>query len=417
MGSSSDIRSLAEIEEGDSLTVTVEEFDDKYLGRTRMDGRDVLVPGTLPGERVRGEVVRSWSSRLLLRPVEILEPDPDRVQPRCRHFLECAGCQFQHVDYDRQLEIKLDRMRRFFRPEDPTTPLPLRPIVRPPDSYGYRNNIKLHGPGEPGFWKIRGYEMLRNEECPVCVPDLEEALREGRKERFASFRERGVDNVMLRVSSTGDVYVGPENPPDGGGGRAARVTERVRHPRTGEEHLFEVPAHAFWQGSTPMIDPLVEAVLDPVEDMRPSVLLETYCGVGLFGLMAADLADNVLGVEADPLAVRAARRNKQRMGLDNVRIIDGETESHLARLLDRADLVSTQLIVDPPRSGLPGKVLRAVLENPPARLIYVSCNPQSLARNLRQLCEDVYELDALTPLDLFPHTKHLECVGDLHRVS
>lgn len=404
---------LDALEQGDTLRVRVDEFDNKYLGRTTRGEVEILIPGTLPGERVRGEVIRNWSSRLLLKPVEVLTPDPDRVEPECRHFLECAGCQFQHVDYDRQLSLKLERMRRFFRKEDPTTPLPLEPTVRAPSPYRYRNNIKLHGPGEPGFWKVRGYEMLQNEECPVCVPQLEEALKEHRDESFREYREAGIQNVLLRASSTGDVYVGPENPR--GDEPETWLTERVRNPATGTTHQLQVPAHAFWQGSTPMIDRLVEEVLRPVMEMEPEVLLETYCGVGLFGLMAARVAEHVLGVEENPLAVEAARRNKKDLGLENTRIVEGSTEDHLGRFLQRAPLDRTALIVDPPRSGLPGTVLRDIQANPPARLVYVSCNPQSLARNLRKLTEATYTLEKITPLDLFPGTKHLECVGDLHR--
>ncbi len=415
MNPDSDTADLDALERGDSLTVHIDGFDNKYLGRTTLGDREILVPGVLPGERVRGDVIRSWPSRILLKPVEILRSDADRVEPECRHFLECAGCQFQHIDYDRQLELKLERMRRFFREEDPATPLPLEPIVRAPDPYRYRNNIKLHGPGEPGFWKVRGYEMLRNEECPVCVDELEAALQEGRREGFRDYVDRGVENLLLRASRGGEVYVGPENREEASD--ETWLSEHVRHPLTGDRQEFEVPAHAFWQGSTPMIDALVEEVLRPVEALQPEVLLETYCGVGLFGLLGARAADHVLGVEEDPLSVRAARRNQRTMGLDNIRFVEGPTEDHLGRFLRRAPLDHTALIVDPPRSGLPKAVLRDVLEAPPARIVYVSCNPQSLARNLRALTGEAYVLDRLTPLDLFPQTKHLECVGDLRRAS
>lgn len=403
---------LNQLEKGDELTVTVQRFNNKYLGENTAFSKPILVPATLPGETVRGSVIRNWKQRLLLEPEEIIQPHKDRVQPRCKHFTLCAGCQFQHLDYDRQLELKVQRMKQYFRGDDPVTPLPLREVIASPDPYGYRNNIKLHGPGEPGFWRVRGYDMMRNEECPVCVPEVEQALAKQRENRFLEFGKRGVDNVMIRASSTGEVYVGPEQPGDG---EQTWLTEELPHPLREETVRLKVPAHAFWQGSTPMLPRLTEQVARPVQRFEPRVLIETYCGMGLFGLLCSPAADNVVGVEENPLAVRAARRNQRSLELDNLRFIEGKTEDHLESLLRRAPEDHTTLIVDPPRSGLRKSVLKQTLRHPPRHVVYVSCNPDSLARNLRGLCEDVYELSRIVALDMFPQTKHVECVGVLHR--
>ena len=405
---------LKQFQPGDALTVTVERFGNKYLGETSLGGKTVLVPAALPGETIRGEVLRNWERRLLLHPVEVLDPSPDRVEPQCRHFGTCAGCQFQHLAYERQLELKRSRLEAYFEGDEAVSPLPLRGVIGSPQPYGYRNNIKLHGPGEPGFWRVLGIDMVRNEHCPVCLPQVEAALQQQRQQGFGAWRDRGIDNVLIRGTSQGEVYVGPEQP---GEGEVAWLSEELAHPLTGETYELAVPAHAFWQGSTPMIPYLVEQAIRPVQAFEPETLVEAYCGMGLFGLMGAPFARSVVGLEDNPLAVAAARYNRDAQGLAHYQIWQGQAERQLGNLLEGFPLARTSALVDPPRSGLPKKALKQLLRHPPQQLVYVSCNPESFARNVRQLCRQTYRLQDLVGLDLFPQTKHLECVGVLERTA
>lgn len=403
---------LKQLRPGDFLTVTVEQFDNKYLGETKLHGKTIMIPGVFPGETVRGEVLRNWKRRLLLRPVEILVSDRDRVVPRCQHFATCAGCQFQHIAYERQLEIKRSRLENCFDADHPLYPVPLRAILPSPDPYGYRNNIKVHGPGEPGFWKVKGIEILQNVECPICVSELENALQEQRRQNFTEFTSKGILNVTMRATKIGDVYVGPEQPkPE----EVAWLNEELENPLTGETLRLVVPAHAFWQASTPMIPRLVEEVVRPVREFQPKIVLEAYCGMGLFGLMCAPVVPEAIGIEDHPLAVEAARRNRENLGLENLTIVEGKTENYLATFLAQLPWEGSSVIVDPPRSGLPKTVLKQLLERPPQQLVYVSCSPESFAQNLHKLCAETYDIKDLVALDLFPQTKHLECVGVLQR--
>lgn len=404
---------LKQLQRGDFLTVTIERFNNKYLGETTIQGKTILVPATLPGETVRARVWRNWKRRLLLVPVEIIDPAPERVAPLCQHFGICAGCQFQHLAYEEQLRLKRSRLEGFFAEGHPLSPLPLRAILPSPDPYHYRNSIKLHGPGEPGFWQVQGIDILRNQECPICVPAVEETLQQQRQENFREFGDRGIFNVILRATKAGDTYIGPEQPrPED----IAWLTEELANPLTGQVHHLVVPAHAFWQASTPMIPQLVEEVIRPVRDFAPDLLLESYCGMGLFGLMCAPFVERAVGVEDHPLAVEAARRNREKLGLTNLEILEGKTEDRLEQLLTQSVGEKTSLIVDPPRSGLPKKVLKLILSQPPQQLIYVSCNPESLAQNLSKLCRGTFTLKDMVALDLFPQTKHLECVAVLERI-
>ncbi|ERN41586.1 SAM-dependent methyltransferase [Rubidibacter lacunae KORDI 51-2] len=402
---------LKQLRPGDWLTVTVDRFDSKYLGETRLQGKTLLVPGSLPGETIRGQVLRNWKRCLVLRPVEILTPDPRRVEPHCQHFALCAGCQFQHVDYAEQLVIKRSRLESFFEPEHPVQPLPLRGIIGSTHPYAYRNSIKVHGPGEPGFWQVKGIDMLRNRECPICVSEVEDSLKQQRESGFQEFVDRNVLNILIRATSIGDTYLGPEQPK---ADEVAWLTEAIAHPLTEESLQLVVPAHAFWQGSTPMLPRLIEEAVRPIRDFAPELLIETYCGMGLFGIMSAPFAARVIGVEDHPLAIEAARRNQTHLQLPNWEIIHDKTENRLEALLAEAP-ERTSLIVDPPRSGLPKKVLKQILRCPPQHLVYVSCNPESLARNLNKLCRETFQLQDIVGIDLFPQTKHLECVCVLQR--
>lgn len=403
-----------ELKPGDLLTVTIERLNNKYLGETVIGRKTVLVPGTIPGETVRGEVLRNWKRRLLLKPIEVLTPDPKRVEPQCKHFNLCAGCQFQHIAYEEQLALKRSRLEGFFGEGHPLSPLPLRTIIPSVNPYHYRNSIKLHGPGEPGFWQVQGIDILRNEECPICVEAVEESLQQQRRDRFSEFTEQGILNVLIRATKAGDVYVGPEQPkPED----ITWLTEELEHPLTGEVKKLVVPAHAFWQASTPMISGLVAEVLRPIQAFQPEMLIEAYCGMGLFGLMSAPMVETAIGVEDHPLAIQAARLNRENLELNNLQILEGKTEDHLAALLQQAPKEKSSLIVDPPRSGLPKKVLKQILQQPTQQLIYVSCNPESLAQNLSKLCRETYQLVDLVAIDLFPQTKHLECVAVLARES
>ena len=405
---------LKQLRPGDTFVVTIERFDGKYLGETKLPGKTVMVPGTMPGETVRGVVLRNWRKRLLLRPIEILNADPDRVEPRCQHFSLCAGCQFQHISYERQLAIKRERLEGFFPEDHPLHPLPLRAVLPSPKPYGYRNSIKVHGPGEPGFWQVKGIDMLRNQECPICVEGVEASLQEMRRQHFSEFVDRDVLNILIRGTSIGQTYVGPEQPkPE----EIAWLAEALENPLTGETLQLVVPAHAFWQASTPMLPTLIAEVVRPVAAFAPEVLLEAYCGMGLFGIMCAPLVPRAIGIEEHPLAIEAARRNQKALDLTNLEIVEGKTEDCLGAYLEELPLERSTLVVDPPRSGLPKKVLKQILARPPKQLVYVSCNPDSFAQNLRQLCPAPYAVRDLIGLDLFPQTKHLECLGVLERVD
>ncbi|MFP4687014.1 MAG: class I SAM-dependent RNA methyltransferase, partial [bacterium] len=294
-----------------TISVEIERFNSKYLGVGNHRGKKVIVAAALPGETIECRILREWKSKIVAIPEKIENPDPRRVEPQCRHFKLCAGCQFQHIDYESQLQLKKERAFKFLDRQDPQFRTLFDKIIPSPTPYHYRNTVKLHGPGEPGFWKIAGIEILKNSECPVCLPVVERSLQKLRKNNFREFVEQEINNVMIRGSSTGQVYIGSEQIKET---KTRWLTENIRLPNSEEELSLQVPAHAFWQGSTPMIGRLIEEVITPVRNFNPKVLIEAYCGVGAFSLCAAQAAKNVIAIEENPLSIKAARKNKKIMG-------------------------------------------------------------------------------------------------------
>ncbi len=394
------------------LTVQIEEYTSRYLGRDSSGEKPVLVPGSIPGERIRARPIHENSDRILALPEEVLEPSEHRTEPQCRHFVECAGCQLQHVQYEHQLALKKKRLLEHFEKNTHDLEVSFENIIPCPSPYGYRNRISVHGPGEPGFWKVEGREILQNSECPICVPELENRLKELRAESFGSFLNRNIENVRLRASSTGEVFSSIENP-DAREREITWLTEEVTDPSTGETILFDVPARAFWQANTPMVSILADRVVGFVEERDPEFLLDAYCGVGVFSILCAPFANRVLGIENDDPSVTGARKTRDRVKRDHVEFKHGKTERYINRVLVEAPLDSTTVVVDPPRDGLRKIVIKYLLDNGPDQLVYVSCNPDSLSRNINKLCRDTYRIDTLIGLDLFPQTRHLECVANL----
>jgi tRNA/tmRNA/rRNA uracil-C5-methylase (TrmA/RlmC/RlmD family) len=256
-------------------------------------------------------------------------------------------------------------------------------VVPCPQPYGYRNRIMVRSQWDKfkqglnvGFIRHDNRLVVDIEECRIAEPVLNEQLREVR----AHPPPKGGLKVVLRVA--------PED--------------------------WEVPRDSFFQNNFFLAPRLVEAVRESLRDRGVRHLVDAYCGVGFISVELADSVESFVGVELDAMAIRAARRNAARRGRLNGEFVAGRVEDELPGLLQRFTAAATALILDPPRKGCPAPSLRRVREAGPAQILYVSCHPATLARDLNILCADgVYELVRVVPLDMFPQTQHVECVADL----
>lgn len=399
----------------------------------RHGGKAIFVPYAIPGERVRVEIVEEKARWARARLLEVLTPSPDRVSPPCPYFGldQCGGCQWQHIAYPRQAELKqaivADQLRRLGRIAappvadivvlaDPATPDDAPQLL----AYGYRNlaQFAVTPAGQTGYKRAGGHDTLPVERCLLLHPQLDNLHAALDTATF------GLQGLSLRAGvNTGDALillesVSDEQPELEINLPAAIVlrTPREVQPLIGTPWLMEevlgqryrISAESFFQANTAGAAALVE-IVTAYADARPTdVVLDAYCGVGLFALALADTAQAVIGIEASPSACEDFAVNAGACA--NVELHEGPVEDVLPALQAqslRVDIV----VLDPPRAGAGPEVIRELAALGPRRIVYVSCDPATLARDAVHLVQEGYRLVEAQPVDLFPQTYHVETVA------
>lgn len=396
----------------------------------RRDGEVVFVPFGLPDERVRVHIQRERRGYIEAALIDVLDPAPGRVDPPCPYFGRCGGCQWQHADYSTQLAMKrkivVDQLRRIGGFADAEA------LVRPPvgmvDPWGYRNHVRFtvgRKYGDVGYTYRGTHRLLPIDSCQIAHPAINQVLRTIQR-RCAGIRAH---QITVRYGcNTGDLLVSPRLPmvPELESGQTElreQVLDRTywisaasffqvntkREPRSLPDRLA-VPWIRERIGEYSMTDLLALTVLDRLEMDPESVVVDAYCGVGTFAVLIAPHVKEVIGIEESPAAVADARRNSA--DLSNVQYVTAKAEDAILELdVPRIDAV----VLDPSRIGCAPPLVNALVERGPRRVIYVSCDPATLARDLRRLCDGGYRIEQVEPLDLFPQTYHVESVTTLTR--
>ncbi|MFD1537948.1 class I SAM-dependent RNA methyltransferase [Nonomuraea guangzhouensis] len=394
----------------------------------RHEGRVVFVRHALPGERVIAEVTEETTRFLRADAVQVLDPSPDRVTPPCPFAGpgRCGGCDWQHATLEAQRGLKAavvaEQLSRLAGIEREVV---VEEVPGAKDGLGWRTRVQFAARpgGELGFRKHRSHDIEVVDACLIAHPEVEAVGAEQRE-------WRGASGVEVIASSAGDraVVVKPRprrsvTVPDldasasilldqGKGHTVPRKGSGVLHEQVGDRE-FRVAGSGFWQVHPGAAETLLDAVLSYAAPEPGEWALDLYCGVGLF---AAGLAEGVgaegavFGLESEAAAVRDARANLR--DLPQARVERGRVEEALDRFqIERADIV----VVDPPRSGLGREVVHRIAALEASRIVYVSCDPATLARDLSWLGDDGYELVDLRAFDAFPMTHHVECVALLAR--
>jgi tRNA/tmRNA/rRNA uracil-C5-methylase (TrmA/RlmC/RlmD family) len=368
---------------GDKLTLTIDDIAFGGEGVARADDFVVFVPFVALGEVVEAEVTQLKKRFARARLLRVVAPSPERVQPPCPHFGQCGGCQYQHLAYPVQLGLKHKQIRDLFERIGHVDPRLVAPVVPCPQPYGYRNRIMIRSQWDKfkqrlniGFLQADNRLVVDLEECKIADPALNEQIKHVR----AHPPPRGGIKVVLRL------------PPEG----------------------WELPPDSFFQNNFSLLPALVQVVRDRLREGGARHLLDVYCGVGFFGIELGDLVESFVGLELDRLAIQAARLNASTRGRTNGQFVAGAAEDILPALLMRFSPQTTAVLLDPPRKGCQPSLLQVLRRVQPAQIIYVSCHPATMARDLNVLCaEGVFELAQVVPLDMFPNTQHVECVGDI----
>ncbi len=368
---------------GSKVVLDIEDIAFGGDGVGRLQGFVVFVPFVLVGEQIEAEITEVKRAFARARLLRVIKASPERVRPACAYFGDCGGCQYQHVDYPAQLRIKHRQIVELFRRVGGFESPPIAPLVPCPAPFGYRNRIMVRSQWDKvkkdlniGFLRHDNRLVVDVKECKIAENALNEQLKIARQNPPA----KGGLKVMLRIP--------PEN--------------------------WELPRDSFFQNNFFLLPSLVETVRQRLRESGSRHLVDAYCGVGFFGIELADLVESFAGVEIDIPAIRSARLNAAKRGITNGEFITGATEDFLPSLLNRYDSSATSVILDPPRTGCPPESHQLLRQVKPAQIIYVSCHPATLARDLNILCSDnVYQLNTVVPLDMFPQTQHVECVADL----
>jgi tRNA/tmRNA/rRNA uracil-C5-methylase (TrmA/RlmC/RlmD family) len=349
-------------------------------GVARDNGKAVFIPFTIEGEKVSAQIVREKKQFAEAEIVDLKETSPHRVEAPCPYFGRCGGCAYQHIDYEHQLAIKFRQVRDVLRRIGKLKDVPMRPIIPSPLDYNYRNRITVHAQeGVIGFYQRDSHRLIDIERCPIAVDEVNRALAELREQRVRD------GHYTLRAKS-GVLVFSQTN------------------------------------------DAVAKALRDLVAQFVPDgqqLLVDAYCGAGFFAKALLDRFERVIGIDWDRFAIEAAKKNATAKEIYIAGNIEAELRSVLEqtrgveavaaatapsqnlRVGTRATTLKATLLVDPPATGLTENIRRTIVDLAPSTLIYVSCNPPTLARDLAEL-QQKFRIESVTPLDMFPQTAEIE---------
>ncbi|WP_342526207.1 23S rRNA (uracil(1939)-C(5))-methyltransferase RlmD [Chryseomicrobium sp. FSL W7-1435] len=443
------------VKKNDRLTVFVEDLTHDGQGVAKVDGYPIFIKGALPDEKVEVHVVKALKKYGFAKLIEIEQASPFRVAAPCPVFDTCGGCQLQHLSYEGQLMVKEKQVRSAMERigKVHTTVLPVMGMDNP---WRYRNKSQIpfgteDGRVVAGFYKSGSHDIA---DTPTCLIQSEEAdrLMLALKERALELGLEPYDEktgrgqlrhlVVRKGQTSGETMVvlvtksrkltQPEKviqfirqlEPS-----TVSIVQNINPTRTnvifgeetfvhwGKSHIvdsigaiqFEISARSFYQINPIQTNVLYQKALEAAGLTGTETVMDAFCGIGTISLFLAQQAKQVLGVEIVPQAVEDARRNAELNGFTNAEFEVGAAEDVITKWYEDGKLPDV-VVVDPPRKGLDGKLIDTLIEHKPRRIVYVSCNPATLARDLRLLEDGGYTVHEVQPVDMFPHTTHVECV-------
>ena len=448
----------APVEKNDIIELIIDSLGNTGVGIGRVNGFAVFVPGALIGERVRGIIIKVAKNYAVMKLTDILTPSADRVQPECSVYARCGGCTLQHMSYPAQLEFKRNRIQDCLK-HIGNIDYQVPTVIGMEDPWRYRNKCAFPVTPENGIsigmYSQKSHKVIETSDCAIQSPDCSAAimalkkwmLKNNIKPYDESTNTGFVRHIVLRTLQSGDCLIA--------------IVARAPLPFTSElvSHLlqalpntkgiieninpkqtnviigdrervlygsptiietimglaFEVSLQSFLQVNHIQTEKLYGKVLTLANLNGTQNVVDAYCGIGTMTLMLAKAAKEVIGIEVVPSAVSDAEKNAERNGINNVRFIQGLAEDELPKLLEKEKI--DLLVLDPPRKGCDRKLIDAVSESSIPRIIYVSCDPATLARDLSLLAQSGYAIWEIQGYDMFPQTGHVETVVLMSRVE
>lgn len=445
------------VNKNDRISVYVEDLTHDGAGVAKVEGYPLFVPGALPGEEIVIHVLKTLKSYGFAKLIEIKKASPFRVTAPCPVFDTCGGCQIQHMSYEGQMTFKQKLVRDAMTRIGKLPDVPVHPVKGMENPWQYRNKSQIpfgvqDGKVVAGFYQPRSHDIADTDTCLIQTPEadaimvaLKKNLVEIGIEPYEEANHRGMLRhvVVRKARATGEIMVVlvtkkkkfaqaqrvieviQETVPE-----VTSIVQNINHEKTnvifGNETLtlwgkdviedrigdvrFEISARSFYQINPEQTEVLYGQALKYAQLTGEETVIDAYCGIGTISLFLAQQAEFVMGVEIVPQAIEDAKRNAELNNLTNTLFEAGPAEQVIPRWYKEGNKADV-LVVDPPRKGCDEQLLHTILKQRPTRVVYVSCNPATLARDLRILEDGGYRTKEVQPVDMFPQTTHVECVA------
>ena len=450
------------VKKNETVTLTFEDLTHEGNGVGKIDGYPLFVPQVLPGEEAEVKVVKVNKNYGYGKLIKLKKSSPNRVTPPCNVFYKCGGCQLQHMSYAMQLEMKRNQVKNVMKKIAHLEDVPVHPVLGMEDPWRYRNKIQIpvgEKDGEliTGFYQQRSHHIIHDMETCVIQNELGDRMVEAVRriatdlgiEAYDETKHRGIlRHIIVRTAyKTNDTMIILVTRTEKFPQRAKLVQQlaetypsiksiiqNINPKRTnvilgetsktlyGDDDItdsigdlkFKISPKSFYQVNPKQTKVLYEKALEYADVNENDTVIDAYCGIGTISLFLAQKAKKVYGVEIIPEAIEDAKINAELNDLTNVEFVVGEAEKKMEEWKEEG-LRPDVIVVDPPRKGCDETLLHAMIEMAPKRIVYVSCNPSTLARDLRILEDGGFKAQEVQPVDLFCQTSHVESVAWLER--
>ena len=399
-----------DVRTGEKIQAKIDDVAYGGDGVARVDDFVLFVPYGVDGDEVEIEIVDLKKNYGKGRIVGMMNPSPYRVSPPCPYYGLCGGCSMQHISYSHQLELKKHQIEESLRRIAGIEAPPLREAIASPHPFGWRGKAEFHLSAAEEKKKIglmapQSNRIIEVEKCLIADDSINRKYMKLKEEMKEGLAVPAGDRVIVWADDPQgqptEIFLDAGKPPD--------ITRIVKEKR------LTVPGGGFFQANRFLLEGLIDEAVAMAALNGGETVFDLYGGVGLFALFLGEKAGRLFCVEGDPEAVRCARINMDRYGLTEAKCYQGDVSAVLKRQfagsLTKADVV----LLDPPRDGCGGKVIDALSAFQPKRLVYVSCNPATQARDIKGFLKNGYRLETMQPMDMFPQTPHVESIALLAR--
>lgn len=434
------------------LEVEITGLTHEGKGVGRIDGKVVFVTEALPGEKVLCKVIKDRKSFLEGDLLEVIKSNPKRIKPGCEVIGDCGGCQLQHAQYQEQLRLKTNLVDDALQRIGNLSGYELQDTIGMEQPWGYRNKVvfqvgKVNGRIKLGFFKQKSKELVPYTKCALLDENVQKVAEdvESLLNKIDQIDAKVARILLRRSLKSGEMLLGfitttatpnlndiakkliekysdlksivqnfVDNSSEPWGSKTVLLAGREYITEQLKDITYRISAASFFQINSLQAETLYEKVLQFSEIKGNEIVWDLYCGTGSISLFLAKDSRHVYGIESVKKAVEDAKENAKINDIANVTFLAGKAERESMKLIDKG-IRPDVIVVDPPRKGCHKDVLRAIIETLPQRAVYVSCNPATLARDLKILTAGGYQVQEVQPVDMFPHTYHVECVIRIQR--